>query len=102
MRLTPELSQSELKARTAPDTLNETDHFYLIAFLTMFLNHYQNTCYQREVGTLEREQVGALETLPLFDATPYYKELWNSRLPRDSYNQEFIDYVDSIVNGVDA
>ena len=97
MRLTPELSSAELVARTDPEKLTETHRYYLIAFLTMFLNHYQNTYYQLSVGTLEEDQTGALETLPLFKAAPYYGTLWRDGLPRDSYNDDFISYVDSIV-----
>ena len=42
-----------------------------------------------------------LETLPMFRAVPYYRRLWKDGLPKDSYNKEFIDYVDSVVENLD-
>ena len=102
LRLDPQLSHAELRARHEPETLSDIDRHNLTAFLTMFLNHYQNTHYQVQVGTLEKDQAGALEYLPIIKLVPFYQELWNETLPKDSYNQDFIAHVDSIVNGGDA
>ena len=100
MRVKPELANAELLSRRSPEELTDTDRFYMTAFLTMFLNHYQNIYYQQKVGALEREQTGALDTLPLFKATPYYIEMWRGNFPKDSYNAEFTQHIESVVSSV--
>jgi hypothetical protein len=100
--LEPHFSQAELKARRDPESLSDQERHNLVAFLTMFLNHYQNTFYQVRVGTLEKEQAGALDYLPILKAVPYYRQLWNESLPKQSYNKDFIAHVNSVLNGDDT
>ena len=102
MRVKPELANAELTSRKAPEKLTDIDRFYMTAFLTMFLNHYQNIYYQRKVGTLDKEQTGALDTLPLFKASPYYITMWNGSFPKDSYNAEFMQHIDSIIGEIES
>lgn len=102
VRLDPELTNAELNARRNPDEVSDADRYRLVAFLTMFLNHYQNTFYQLRVGALEPDQTGALDSMPILGAVPYYRKLWQTDLPKGPYNPEFIQHVDSIVRNMDS
>ena len=100
VRLQPELANAELTSRKAPEKLTDLDRFYMFAFLSMFMSHWQNVYYQRRIGTLVDEQSGALDTLPLFKLSPYYITIWKKGEWKGSFDTDFIQHVDSIIGEI--
>lgn len=101
MKLQPGFSDVEMRALNDPGSLTEEDRYVLAHFLIMFMNFYQDSFYQRKIGTLDSEQAGALDSFPMLKAVPIYMELWKV-LRVGTFSDEFIEHVDSVLEQMDS
>ena len=98
----PGVVDAELKALNSPDDLTDRDRYLLFNFLLMFMNFYQDTFYQRKLGTLDEEQAGALDTFPMLRFYPIYGDIWRTNMSTGgTFSDEFVAHVNKVL-GNDA
>jgi hypothetical protein len=97
-RLSPGFAAADVKARTDPDSLTPEERHMLLTFLMMYSNFMQNIHYQHSIGTLDADQVGALDSLPLLVASKFNVTVWKTILRESkALSPEFVAHVDRVI-----
>lgn len=97
IRFEPGFLEAELKSRSDPNSLSELERERLTNFLVMFLTVFQNVYYQRSMGTLDSSQSTSIDSLPLLNIAPYYRDLIEEGTVTRGYSDEFVHHLHEVI-----